>query len=246
MTNAHKQLVIAVDGTSASGKSTLSEKLAEEYGARRLEYSLFFRLIALHMLQQGFVPNAAPTDAQVAQAAHYAKNLTWETIQQLKDDPELRSIDVSRTAPFFSGLPEILTSTDTTIRTLVDACRDTPVIVEGRTIGKYVYPDADVKLFVDADIELRGARRGATLRQKGKNVSNEEAAADLAERDRQDQSRAFQPTGFDASVHTYINTTAQEIGETLAIAKGLIDATMNMLESSTVTPSATRQGNRRG
>lgn len=224
MPNQHGQPVITVDGTSASGKSTLSEELASRYGAKRLEYSLFFRLIGLHMLEQGFVPEpgATVTPGHVAQAAHYARNLTWDDIEQLKHDDRLRSIDVSRAAPFFSGLREVLDSTDSAFRTLINASRERPVIAEGRTIGKYVFPEADVKLYVDADLPLRAARRGATIRAKGKDESDEKVARDLAERDRQDQTRAYQPTGFDATVHTHLDTSRQSIEETLQEAQALI------------------------
>jgi cytidylate kinase len=220
MPNKHGQLVIAVDGTSASGKSTLSNKLADILSAQRLEYSLFFRMIAQHMLDQGFVPSegAVVTDAQKAEAAHYASSLTWDTVRALKDDPSLRTIAVSRAAPFFSGLPEVLASTDAVIRTLVDASRDRSVVVEGRTIGRYVYPEADVKFFVDADLPVRGARRAASLRDKGKNETDDAATADLARRDEQDQTRAHQPTGFDAAIQTRLDTSHQEISETLADA----------------------------
>ena len=226
MPNRHHQPVITIDGTSASGKSTLSEQLAERYGAQRLEYSLFFRLIGLHMLEQGFNPEkgAIVTDADKQEAATYARSLTWDSIQQLKNDPRLRSIDVSRAAPFFSGLREVLDSTDAVIETLVDASREKPVIVEGRTIGKYVYPAADVKLYVDADLPLRGARRAADLRLKGRNETDEQVAADLAERDRQDQTRAYQPTGFDAAIHHRIDTSHRSIASNLTEAMQYIEA----------------------
>lgn len=233
MPNRHGQPVITIDGTSASGKSTLSEDLAAIYGAKRLEYSVFFRLIGLHMLDNGFTPTAGTvvTQAHIAEAEDFARNLTWERIEQIKRDDRLRTIDVSRAAPFFSGIPEVLASTDTALQHLIDASRDKPVIAEGRTLGKYVYPEADVKLFVDADIALRGERRAATLNAKGKNVTPAEVAADLAERDRQDQTRAYQPTGFDASVHTRLDTSHQTIPETLREAMDTIERTLPALEA---------------
>ena len=226
MTNKHGQSVIAIDGTSASGKSTLSEELARAYGARRLEYSLFFRMIALHMLEQGFNPDAglAPTAAQIGEASHYAASLNWDRVLALKDDDRLRTIEVSRTAPYFSGIESVCVSTDALICALIETSTDKPVIVEGRTIGKYVYPQADLKLFVDADLPVRAARRGAVLRSKGRTITDEEVMHDLAKRDAQDMSRTYQPTGFDPSIHIKIDTTHQAIEETLANSMALLTA----------------------
>jgi len=232
MPNAYQQPVIAIDGTSASGKSTLSAEIARAYGARRLEYSLFFRLIALHMLGQGFDPSAQtpPTPDQIHEAARYAGTLTsWETIEALQKDhkDELRSIAVSQTAPYFSGLRAVLDGTDATFRTLINASR-TPVVAEGRTSGKYVFPEADVKFYVDADLSQRGQRRGADLRAKGKNVTDASVALDLARRDAQDQTRDYQPTGFDPAIHTELNTTRQTIAETLDTALQHIQQTVSL------------------
>lgn len=226
MLNKHGQPVIAIDGTSASGKSTLSKRLTSIYGAQRLEYSLFFRLIGLHMIEQGFVPEKGTivSDAQIHEAANYARSLTWDTIQQLEHNPRLRSADVSSASPFFSGLQPVLESTDAAIRTLIDASREKPVIVEGRTIGKFVYPTADVKFYVDAEIALRGARRGAELRAKGSTKTDEQVTADLAQRDWQDQTRAIQPTGCDPEIHHRIDTSHCTIEASLSEAIAKIEA----------------------
>ena len=243
MPNQHGQPVIAIDGTSASGKSTLSETLATEYGAQRLEYSMFFRLIALHMLGTGFKPEpgAIPTTAQIDEAAQYAQSLTWDSLNQLKNDDRLRSIEVSRTAPFFSGLPEVLASTDHTIRTLIQASREKPVIVEGRTIGKYVFPEADVKFFVDATLAERGSRRAQALRAKDPtkhaSLTDEEVATDLAARDAQDQTRAYQPTGFDPGVHTGLDTTHLSIAAVSTEAQRIIEAAVPHLATRHTQPS---------
>lgn len=224
MTNKHNQFVITLDGTSASGKSTLSEMLESTYGARRLEYSLFFRIIAQHMIEQGFNPNGyiMPTVAQISEASRYAQDLTWEKICAVKEEKELHSIEVSRATPYFAGIQSVCDSMDTLIRALIENSTDKPVIVEGRTMGKYVYPQADLKLFVDADLSVRAKRRATALRNKGKNVTDEGVLEDLKRRDAQDMSRDYQPTGFDPEIHTKFDTTNLTIEETLAAANELI------------------------
>ena len=251
MPNKHGQPVIAIDGTSASGKSTLSERLASDLGARRIEYSLFFRLIALHMIERGFTPTPgqpAPAES-IAAAARYAATLTdWQTIETLQRTHRdaLRTVEVSRVSPYFSGEESVLHSTDTTMRTLIDASFDKPVIAEGRTIAKYVYPDSDVKLYVDAAIEKRAERRHASLSAKwderernGETPKRESVASvsdDLLARDTKDQTRLYQPTGFDASVHTKLDTSDHSIDETLELAKSLINTAVPALASRANTP----------
>lgn len=239
MTNKYGKIVIAVDGTSASGKSTLSEELAETYGMRRLEYSLFFRIIAMHMIEQGFNPGAGipPTEGQINEASHFASSLQWDTILKLKNDDELHSIEVSRATPYFAGIPSVCKSMDTLICTLIENSKDKPVIVEGRTIGKYVYPAADLKLFVDADLDERAGRRAGALRNKGKAVTDEDVKRDLAIRDQQDMSRDHQPTGFDSAVHHRIDTTGKTPKESLSSAIALIQ------EYSPQFPLSEKKGN---
>lgn len=221
--NKHGQYVIAIDGSSASGKSTLSERLTADYGAKRLEYSAFFRLIADHMLQQGFTPGAPPTPSQIDEAARFAASLTdWQTIESLRKDRDLNTIEISRTSPYFSGERAILDATDATLRTLIDASRDHPVIVEGRTIGKYVYPGSDVKLYIDADIDTRATRRAGGLRAKGKDITTDSVKHDLLKRDEQDQTRPYQPTGYDPEHHRLIDNTGHTIEESLTTARHYI------------------------
>lgn len=222
MPNAKGQPVIAVDGTSASGKSTLSEELAREAGAVRLEYSLMFRAIALYMLQQGYTPDREPTESEIVQAEHYAatiSNMSWEEFSNsVKDHPDLRNIMTSRTAPYFSGRTGVLEHTDKAFKHLINISPK-PVIAEGRTIGRYVYPEADVKFFVDATLYRRAERRHESLVAKGKDEAFEVVLTDLARRDHQDQTREHQPTSFDPSQQWWLDTTTQSIEQTLSEAK---------------------------
>jgi len=216
MPNQHGHTVIAVDGTSASGKSTLSTRIAEIARAERLEYSLVFRAIGYHMYYAcKFDPDSPPPPAAeyITQAADYAKSLNWEEIQRIKDLPDLRSIETSRTTPYFSGLPEILEIVDPVFYQLIDSC-PRPVVAEGRTIGRYVYPHADVKLYVDADVMVRAARRTANLTEKGKDVTQESVMQDLIKRDHQDQTREHQPT-IPAEDALLVDTGYVTVDETL-------------------------------
>lgn len=235
--NKHGQPVIALDGTSASGKSTLAEELVHAYGAIRIEYPLFFRLIALHMLQNGYPAedHHVPTPEEIAKATEFAHSLTWDMVQQYKNDPDLRTSPVSHAASQLSDIPAINAQTDQTVRDLIDASRDKPVVAEGRTIGKYVYPDADVKLYVDADVSVRAIRRHQALKAKGDSKTVEQVENDLNIRDRRDWDREHQSTRYDANVHHRLDTTDHSVAETL-------DSTLEHIEER--VPALTQRRHR--
>tara|TARA_B100001123_G_scaffold363578_1_gene421417 strand:+ start:2457 stop:3176 length:720 start_codon:yes stop_codon:yes gene_type:complete len=228
MPNAHHQPVIAIDGTSASGKSTLSERLARDSGAARLEYSLVFRSIAWHMVNEcGFDPDGEPTAEHMAQATACAlaiSEMPWDDFSaKFHDNPDLYTLEISRATPFFSGQQSVIDIADPAFAGLIDRC-PRPVVAEGRTIGRYTYPWADVKFYVDATLYKRAERRHASLKEKGKEEAFEIVLADLAHRDHQDQTRDYQPTTFDPGAQFWMNTTTQKIEDTLAQAKHIICA----------------------
>lgn len=234
MPNLHDQIVISVDGTMASGKTTLSKNLARQYGAKLLEYSLFFRLIAQHMNDLGFTPQLQrePSTDEIIEALRFAKSINWEMIASCANDPTIDSHEVSQTAPYFSGIKEILDVTDKQFISLIDSVRDRPVIASGRTVGKYVYPSADVKLYVDAALDARAKRCAASRRETyGRTADN---WADILEAaDGRDQSRAYQPTRFDSNVHTHIDTSNNTKEETMLITTQTIEAVHPSLAART-------------
>ena len=233
MPNKHKQPVITLDGTSGAGKSTLNKGLTKVYGERNvrsLEYSLFFRIIAKHMIDQGFVipkDGAGPSDADIQEAVRFAETLkSWEDVKPYQDDAELnasiRTSEVEKVVPFFGGHPSITVITDKVFHALIDNS-NVPVIAEGRTVGRYIYPDADVKFYVDADVAERGKRRATSKRKAGKDITDQEEASALAVRDHYDHTRENQPTGYHEPVHTLVDTTVPTAEQTRENAIAFIE-----------------------
>jgi cytidylate kinase len=184
------------------------------------------------MLEQGFDPaSGIVTEDQEKEATRFASTLTWADIEPYtaakkktrKDEDDLHTDAISTATPFFAGLRPVIDSTDRVIRKLIDATEDRPVVVEGRTIGAYTYPEADFKFYVTADLQTRAERRAFTYSQKGKIVPVEEVAERLAERDRLDQSRDYQPTNPTGS-HMVVNTSYQSVEQSLS-------STMDILEN---------------
>jgi len=183
-------VVIAIDGPAGSGKGTLGRRLAEELEFAFLDTGALYRAVAMVMVDMNGNPDyASDIDFAIKTATKY---LTPELLQR----PELRREDVAAMASKVAAVPAVRDA-------LLDFQREfaaTPqdgfggVILDGRDIGTVVCPDADIKLFVTADAEIRAKRRYAEVRAAGKNKSYDEILADMKERDTRDSTRAIAPT----------------------------------------------------
>ncbi|WP_068109837.1 (d)CMP kinase [Tropicimonas marinistellae] len=168
-------LTIAIDGPAASGKGTIARALAERLGYAHLDTGLLYRAVGRKTLQ-----GMSPLEAANALTA-----------ADLGDADALRAPDVAQAASRVAAMPEVRSA-------LVDfqrafARRMGGAVLDGRDIGTVICPDADVKLFVTASDAVRAERRFEELRGKGHDVSLQEVAADLAERDRRDAARTTAP-----------------------------------------------------
>jgi cytidylate kinase len=191
-----KPLIIALDGYSACGKSTLARELARELGLLYVDSGAMYRGVALYFIQNGIEPvsSRAVTDALEAihlefrRSSELRSNELWLNGTCVEDAirGELVSTLVSRVA----ALPEVR-------RVLVEAQRlmgaDGGVVMDGRDIGTHVFPHADLKIFMTARPEIRAQRREVELKQKGERWQLADILQNLAERDHIDTTRADQP-----------------------------------------------------
>ena len=180
-------VVIAVDGTAASGKGTLARRLARHLGYAYLDTGLLYRATARAVVKAGSDP-AGPDSADAVRAA--------SAIQPGDlDDPSLRDEDVTRVASIIAAMPGVR-------QALVDRQRefarrppgDAPgVVLDGRDIGTVICPDANIKIYIDADIEIRAARRVKELRESGVEAIHARVLHEMSERDQRDRSRKIAP-----------------------------------------------------
>lgn len=229
----NKHIVITVDGTAASGKSTLAKKLAQTYGAMHIPYNAMFRLIADQMIADGYVPDGRePTPEQLQQALTYAKQLAsspdlLRTLKEAAANPSLGREDVSHAAPIFARMPELLHITDAAARHLIETSRRYQhVVIEGRTLGKWIYPEADVKFFVEAELGERAYRRTRGLNNDGFPAEHKDVQENIQWRDEVDQTRKHNPATFDDEIHIPLDTTNNTPDHTLEIAKEIIEDTI--------------------
>ena len=174
-------LVIAVDGPAASGKSTLARRLAEHFGLRFLDTGLLYRAVARSMLDRGLDPG----DEQAAVAA--AEALRPEDVEARR----LRGEGVGQGASKVAAVPAVRAALLPFQRRF--AATAPGAVLAGRDIGTVICPDAAVKLFVTAGDEERTRRRYEELQARGERPIYAAVLAELRERDRRDAGRAVAP-----------------------------------------------------
>jgi len=209
MTDA-PSLIIAVDGTLASGKGTLSRGLAEDYGIPHLDTGLLYRAVGKACLDEGVDPGDAEASAKLAEA------LDLDAL----DTDVLRTAEVGQYASRVAVHPPVRKALFELQRRF--AFQPGGAILDGRDIGTVVCPDAHVKFWVDADIETRAQRRTDELLAKGEPMTVETMLEQLRERDERDRSRAVAPMKPAEDAHL-LDTTHLSIDAAREKARQIVD-----------------------
>lgn len=194
-----KKIVIAVDGHSSSGKSTMAKDLAHEIGYTYIDSGAMYRAVTLYCLQKGYFEGDAIRE-NLLQAAlpdiHISFRMNPETgrpdtyLNGENVEKEIRTMAVAdRVSPVaaLGFVREDLVAKQQAMG------KEKGVIMDGRDIGTTVFPDAELKIFVTASAEVRARRRVEELEAKGQSVSYEEVLENIRKRDHQDSTRAVSP-----------------------------------------------------
>lgn len=207
-------IVIAIDGTFASGKGTLAKKLAEHFGYAYLDTGKLYRAVGLRALD-------AKTDMSDGNAlAKLAAKIKPAEL----DNPKLKSGAVGAAASKVAVHSEVRTALyDYQINFAAKPGKGLKgAVLDGRDIGTVICPDATVKLYIDAKPKVRAERRYKELLSYGEDITLEKVAADLAERDNRDQNRAEAPLKPAVNAHL-LDTTNLSIDAAFERAKSLIE-----------------------
>ncbi|WP_120500608.1 d(CMP) kinase [Roseovarius sp. EL26] len=197
---------IAIDGPAAAGKGTISKALAVHFGFPHMDTGLLYRATGLQTL------NGA--DPVVA-----AQGLDPQDLEA--DD--LRTSEVAQAASRVAAIPEVR-------QALIDfqrafARRDGGAVLDGRDIGTVICPEAEVKLFVTANDDVRARRRFQELTSKGHDLTQEDVLADLQARDARDSARATAPLK-PAEDATVLDTSEMSIADAIEAAAKIARARM--------------------
>ncbi|MBT3661316.1 MAG: (d)CMP kinase [Rhodospirillaceae bacterium] len=206
-------MIIAIDGPAAAGKGTLARRLAEHFNLAYLDTGLIYRAVGRKVLDDGADANDAVAAEVVARALVPA---------DLERDG-LRTDETAQAASKVSAVPGVRAA-------LLDFQRDFAqappagfqgAVLDGRDIGTVVCPDADVKIFISADVEVRAKRRVKELQDRVGEAIYARVLENMMERDARDSDRAVSPLEPAADAHT-LDTSNLDADQVLATALEII------------------------
>jgi len=192
MGDSPRKLIIAIDGPAGAGKSTVASRLARKLGYVNLESGAMYRALALKAIENDISFDDEPALTDLAHNSRVKLEPTIGGNRVLLDDRDVtqrvRETDVSEAASRVSVHPKVR---EWMVARQRDLGVDGGVVMEGRDIGTVVFPDADIKIFLDADPVIREQQR--IQQQHSRGASADSMAAELRERDRRDRTRANSP-----------------------------------------------------
>lgn len=202
--------VIAIDGPAGSGKSTVARALAERLELEYLDTGAMYRSVTFAALRRGVDPAEADTVARIAERAEISVGPDGVRVDGVDATIEIRGPEVSRAVSIVAANPAVR-------REMVRRQREWVAkrgggVLEGRDIGTVVFPDAELKVYLTADPEVRAQRRS----QEVTDLDYETVAADLARRDALDQGRETSPL-TEAPDAFLVDTTGLTVEEILDV-----------------------------
>ncbi len=219
----HKNIVVAVDGPAGSGKSSVSKEVAKRAGLQYIDSGALYRAITLYVL------------------TNCGEDFTQDDVSRLLNDIRLKQffnddgscttycngVDVSEkirnetVATHIGKISDIVVVREYVNSLMRNWAKDHSIIVDGRDIGTVVFPDADIKIYLDATVEERALRRAKEYAQKGKNIDVNELKVQIARRDQQDINRPYGALRI-AQDAIYIDTSAMTQQEVIDYMYSLV------------------------
>jgi len=176
------KFVVAIDGTAASGKGTLGKKIAEHFDFHYLDTGILYRIVAYNLQYNSDFSKISKQKIQTSLKLLNNKNFDSTVLRDEKIT--LKASEISKNKIVRDNLLFYQRNF---------ALQNGGVVLDGRDIGTVVCPDADVKIFVDADVKIRATRRYDQLFKTNKDLILKNILDDLSKRDNLDKNREFSP-----------------------------------------------------
>ena len=199
MENNTQKIVIAIDGFSSCGKSTFAKAIAARLGYIFIDTGAMYRAVTLYALEQGAIVDGKVDEAAVV-ALLPEVNITFKFnaergasdiyVNGEHAEDKIRTIEVSNCVSSVSSIREVR---EKLVAMQQQMGRERGVVMDGRDIGTVVFPDAELKIFMTADAQVRADRRYAELTAKGDNVTMAEILENVISRDKADMEREISP-----------------------------------------------------
>ena len=194
-----KKIVIAIDGHSSCGKSTMAKSLARTLGYIYIDSGAMYRAVTLFALRNGWINNRTPDIEKVISGLknikitfswdnETEKNTTFLNGENVED--EIRQREVSQNVSPISTIGEVRQEM---VKQQRENGKNKGIVMDGRDIGTVVFPDAELKIFMTASPEIRAQRRYDELKGKGMEADFDDILKNVEERDKIDSTRAVSP-----------------------------------------------------
>ena len=217
--------IIAIDGHASTGKSSLAKNLSKEFKCIHINSGSMYRAIALYMINNNLIKHIdsdinflmSRLDNIIIEFKNVGNNLKlFLNGKNIEDN--LNSLKVSNEVSNVAAIPEIRTKL-VKLQRQID--RSKGIIMDGRDIGSIVFPNADLKLFLTASIEVRAKRRYDELIKKGANITLIDVINNIEDRDQKDSNRKTSPLIIDDDA-IVIDNTKKTINEQVELIKRIV------------------------
>jgi cytidylate kinase len=224
-----RKIKIAIDGYSSCGKSTLAKGLAKALGYSYIDSGAMYRAVTLYAIRNNMTESAEIKEQDLIDALSSIhvdfinKNgINTTRLNGVEVEDEIRTLEVSSLVSQVSRIPEVRGK----LRVMQQKTAEGGgVVMDGRDIGSAVLPDAELKIFMTADPEVRVERRFAELKAKGEQLTRDEVRQNLTHRDKMDTSRKENPLVQAADARVLDNTAItqeEQLDLVMAWAKSII------------------------
>ena len=201
--------VIAIDGPAGAGKSTVAKALAKRLGLEYLDTGAMYRGVAFAALRRGIDPSEETSVARVANDVELDVSEKGVLVDGVDASIEIRGPEVTRAVSVVAANPDVRAEMRRRQRAWAESRGGG--VIEGRDIGSVVFPDAELKVYLTADPEVRAQRRHKEV----SDLRYEEVAASIAERDARDEGRAHGPLVESEDAVT-LDTTGRTVDDVVA------------------------------
>ena len=213
-----RKIVVAIDGHSSCGKSTIAKSVAARFGYVFIDSGAMYRAVTLYALHNNLIANGEVNRIELINSLPQIKiEFRYNPVLQKSDtylngenvEEEIRQLPVSQNVSPVATIAEVRAAM---VRLQRKMGKNKGIVMDGRDIGTVVFPDAELKLFVTASTEIRAKRRFDELTAKGETVSYEEILKNVLERDHIDSTREASPLrkAEDALILDNSNMTREE------------------------------------
>jgi cytidylate kinase len=213
-----RQLIIAIDGPSGAGKGTIARAIAKELGYRHIDSGAMYRAVGWKAIRDAVSLDDEAAVAALAERSRIDLTSNGVTIDGADVTRAIRTPEIDRAAAAVARLPRVR-------GVLVDRQRQLGIgrgiVMEGRDIGSVVFPNADVKVYLDASPEERARRRAVDPAHTGVPAAVSEVATLLTQRDEQDRTRTASPL-LAAEDAVIVDTTGKSVDEVVKEVMGVV------------------------